>query len=228
MSVPNRGFDINAEENETFKIDGNDQWTYKVGDDNTANTDGGWESALDVNLKIGQKDLITKFSIVKDLTEYETLDGREDEGTFVFKIEAVDADNNLVFSDVRSLRLSDITSKSTVVENVPVGSKVTVSEVYAGGDYKCSGADIDEASKDKTEYSIDENYDVTFTAIPYETSEDSTQETMLTVTFENNYNDTWKDTGSVTNKMTPRADGGWNDPQQDYSHETPAPDNTQN
>ena len=195
VTVPNRGLtDLG-----TGVIDAS-EFEYSIEAGNTANRNEWDANEIAIDLKIGWKDLLTKFQINKNLVKYETMSNRTDPAVFVFRIDAVDKKGKNVFSDVRSISLTAATgeagSEPITIDNVPVGATVTVSEDYPGADYKCIGATIT-----GTTGNVDSNYVVTFTSIPAPAEEEEDGALVL-VTFKNDYTDTWKDSGSVTNKFT--------------------------
>jgi hypothetical protein len=91
----------------------------------------------EMKLKPEQHPLTGDLVITKTLPEYHSLTGTP---LFVFDVEAVDDDGNTVFSDVVSLAFDAGIVKSAKVTGIPVGSKVTVTEVYATAAYEVSGA----------------------------------------------------------------------------------------
>lgn len=199
VTVPNRGLTTDFG---TGTIDAS-EFTYPIEVGNTANREAWDESEVDIDLKIGWKDLLTRFQINKDLVNYETMSNRTDPAVFVFRIDAVDNKGNNVFSDVRSISLTEATTSDPItIDNVPVGATVTVSEDYPGADYKCIGAAIT-----GTTGNVDSNNVVTFTSIPAP-AEDEEDGALVLVTFKNDYTDTWKDSGSVTNKFTREKNEG--------------------
>ena len=180
-----------------------EDFNYPIEAGNTANRDDwdfeGDEKKVEITLKIGWKDLDTKFQIDKNLVTYETAANRTDPATFVFRIDAVDKKGALAFSDVRSITLSsDGTSEPIEIDKVPVGSTVTVTEVYFGGDYKYDDVSISGTTGTPVDQGIQ------FEAVPVVKTEDGGEQ-MVLVSFKNTYNDTWKDSGSVTNKFTRAA-----------------------
>lgn len=106
LSLPNRYPDA----------DGNDEWVYDV----TA------------GLKPGVEDLFGKLIIDKTLTSFNETLG---DATFVFRIEGV-KDGKKVYSDVVSIVFDSAGTKSVVIDNIPVGTEVTVTEIYSGASYR--------------------------------------------------------------------------------------------
>jgi hypothetical protein len=89
-----------------------------------------------MELKPEQHPLTGDLVITKTLPEYHSLTGTP---LFVFDVEAVDKDGKTVFSDVVSLAFDAGAVKSAKVTDIPVGSTVTVTEVYASASYEVSG-----------------------------------------------------------------------------------------
>lgn len=93
--------------------------------------------------------------IVKTLTSYNT---SLKDVTFVFLIEATDESGNVIYSNVASTTHSAAGTKSAIVEEVPIGVDITVTEVYSGASYTVSG----ESTK-TTKVSAEEMAQVEFT-----------------------------------------------------------------
>jgi hypothetical protein len=89
-----------------------------------------------MELKPEQRSFTGDLVITKTLPEYHSATGTP---LFVFDVEAVDEDGKTVFSDVVSLAFDAGAVKSATVTGIPVGSTVTVTEVYGTADYKVSG-----------------------------------------------------------------------------------------
>ena len=110
------------------------------------------------------------------MTAHEHVGERIEPATFVFQIEGTSPDGEVVFSDVRSMIFNEAGRQEIEINNLPVGTKVVVKEIYAGGNYKISGNDT---------------LKVTIEA------DDSAAE----VNFTNSYDNTFKGGGSVTNTI---------------------------
>lgn len=101
---------------------------------NTANpTD--WISDASVNLKPERKDRYGSLEIVKTLSEYETMEGIEESATFVFEVTGR-KDGEVVYSNTDSITFTAAGQESVVLDRIPVGAEVTVTEVYSGSSYK--------------------------------------------------------------------------------------------
>lgn len=99
----------------------------------TANS-GNWDYSPTVYLKPEQHMRYGRLEIVKDLITYESFDGQSEEAVFVFQVEAV-LNNQSVYSDVKTLYFASAGKKNVVVDKIPVGATVTVTEVYSGASY---------------------------------------------------------------------------------------------
>jgi hypothetical protein len=114
----------------------------------------------EMQLKPEQHPLTGDLIITKTLPEYHSLTGTP---LFVFDVEAVDKDGKTVFSDVVSLAFDAGAVKSAKVTDIPVGSTVTVTEVYATASYKVSGAPSVEVTivsgEDPAEAAFTNDYD---------------------------------------------------------------------
>lgn len=105
------------------------------------------------------------------------------ECTFVFEITGKDSDGKVVYSNVASISFNEENhgSDSVIVEGIPVGTKVTVKEVYSGG-YVATVVDEEEK-----------------TVVLDETIE---------FNFENDYNN-YKDSYGVENQFTWDKEWHW-------------------
>ena len=100
------------------EVEGSDIWVYDV----------------ETGLKPEQTPRYGDLEIIKRLTSYnETLQG----ASFVFSVEA-ELDGENVYSDVVSIVFDGPGTKSVLVEDLPAGSVVTVTEVYSGAGYSPS------------------------------------------------------------------------------------------
>lgn len=75
--------------------------------------------------------------ISKTLTSYNT---SLKEVTFVFQVEAVNAKGKTVYSNVVSTTHSAAGTKKVVIEDLPEGATVTVTEIYGGASYEATGS----------------------------------------------------------------------------------------
>ena len=97
-----------------------------------------------------------KLEIQKTLSSYNT---SLKDVTFVFQIEAKDEAGNVIYSNVASTTHNAAGTKSAIVEGVPIGVELTVTEVYSGASYTVSGDSV----KTATVLSVEEMGKVEFT-----------------------------------------------------------------
>ena len=102
---------------------------------------GSWDGSdnYDVTaaLKLTAEKALTKIKITKQLTDYSALQGP---ASFVFRVEAVNAGGENVFSNVYAMTFTGAAAQELVIENIPVDSTVTVTEVYSGASYTPDGS----------------------------------------------------------------------------------------
>ena len=161
-----------------------------------------WDYDIVIKAKAGFKDdAAGSLKITKTLKNHEHMEGRNDKVTFVYRIEAVKK-GEPVYSGVESIVLENGKLQgSAVVNNIPVGAEVTVTEVYFGGNYGPDGPAA-----------------VSVTIKPDEVAEAS---------FVNKHNGGYNGGGSVKNTYgaaKDKAGTGWswnNTPAQEYANETP-------
>ena len=86
----------------------------------------------------GQPPVFTNKVKPGELTITKTLTRWHDAGpaTFVFQVEGVDDIGNTVYSNVTTLDFDAAGTRSVTLHGVPVGAKVTVTEVYSGSSYQ--------------------------------------------------------------------------------------------
>lgn len=157
---------------------GNDDWVYDV----TA------------GLKPGREDLFGKLVIDKTLTSFNASLGK---ATFVFQIEGV-RDGESVYSDVVSIVFDGAGTKSVVIDKIPAGAEVTVTEIYSGASYELT------SSPSQT--------------VKIQASEEGEEGKEAHVSFTNDYNEKMNGGASVVNHFI-NNDGSWSVEQQ--------PDSTQ-
>lgn len=112
--------------NNYYYSTGSDDWVYELTGDHA------------IGLKPEKTDRLGDLLITKDLDVYNETNT---EGTFVFQIEAVktDIDTNerkVVYSDVVAMTFTSAGSDSILIEDLPAGAVVTVTEIYTGANYK--------------------------------------------------------------------------------------------
>ncbi len=91
---------------------------------------GEYSYEVEVSLKPGMSDEYGSLEIDKSLLRYEN----SKPATFIFEIEAV-KDGETVYSDMVSFVFTGAGEQSVKVDRIPVGSTVTVTEVYSGRSY---------------------------------------------------------------------------------------------
>lgn len=95
-----------------------------------------WVYDVTTGLKPDQEERLGDLEIEKTLTSYNATVGG---ATFVFSVEAVKEDE-VVYSDVVSVVFDRAGTRQILVEDIPAGSEVTVTEVYSGSSYENTGA----------------------------------------------------------------------------------------
>ncbi len=91
-----------------------------------------WVYSLSVVLKPEQGPLYGSLKILKTLDTFNASLGN---ATFVFQIEGRDQEGNIVYSNVAATTHTGAGIQEVVVENIPAGTVVTVTEVYSGASY---------------------------------------------------------------------------------------------
>lgn len=95
-----------------------------------------WVYDVTTGLKPEQEERMGDLEIEKTLTSYNATVGG---ATFVFSVEAV-KEEEVVYSDVVSMSFDQAGTRQVLVEDIPAGSEVTVTEVYSGSSYENTGA----------------------------------------------------------------------------------------
>lgn len=145
---------------------------------NTANPSE-WIYDLSITLKPEQDVRIGSLEIIKTLLTYAT----GSPAIFVFSIEAVLNGEN-VYSDVISMDFNAPGKQRVIIDNIPVGAQVTVTEIYSGAGY-----------------SLDGSNETQTVVIP-------TGDT-VSVSFTNNYHNGLNQGGGITNHFEYDDDSGW-------------------
>lgn len=101
---------------------------------NTANP-GDWIYDIAVSMKPEQLPRYGSLRIVKTLSEYETMGGVQEAATFVFEVTGR-KNNEIVYSNVESITFTAAGQESVVLDRIPAGAEVTVTEVYSGSSYQ--------------------------------------------------------------------------------------------
>ena len=183
VSVPQRE-EVTVYEDEG-KVEDNEEWTYSMFLGNTGNT-GDWTGEISLNLKAGAVDTVGSLKLVKHLVSYQTFEGKTDPATFIFDIEG-EKDGESVYSDIVTMRFTESGDQSVVIEDLPVGTVVKISEVYACG------------KKYKPEEKL------------VEVTIKGGEESIQTAEFTNHFNGPTPGGGSVLNHFESDGEGGWDD-----------------
>ena len=145
ISLPNNYY--NAENEDSV-----DEWVYDLVGENA------------IRLKTEKKDRFGNLEITKELQVYnETVGG----ATFVFQIEGTKTDpdteeTKVVYSDVVSMTFRNPGTDRIVIEDLPAGSEVVVTEVYSGASYELkSDAEVEVTIEagETTEVYFENTYD---------------------------------------------------------------------
>jgi hypothetical protein len=182
---------------------GADEETGLVNAENIVRTsdEGKWNYEITTVLKASVEPRFGSLEIVKSLLTFEKPESTEaSPATFVFDVEAYastgvsDGENGrTVYSNVVSLTFTSAGQKTVLVENIPIGSTVTVKEIYSGANYTQVSADPEPVVIQADE--------------------------IVSVSFTNDYDNTRRGGGSLTNHFdyeeTTSEDGtvsagGWN------------------
>lgn len=99
--------------------------------DNLTSSDD-WLYELSVVLKMERENRYGDLEIVKTLDTYSTLQGAV---TFVFEVKA-EFEGKTVYNNVHALIFDQPGQKAELIQHLPAGAEVTVTEVYSGASYK--------------------------------------------------------------------------------------------
>lgn len=164
---------------------------------NTSNT-GAWHYSFEFYLKGQSERRKGSLRIVKDLARYENraFSGTQasDPATFVFKINGY-LNNVPIYSNVKSI-VFDGSSEVTPIEltGLPAGAEFEISEIYQGQSYTYNSYSID-GGDPQTEMPAK----VIVRADPKGTPETQTSANTVTVTFRNDWDNTYHGGGSIDN-----------------------------
>ncbi|MBQ9061612.1 MAG: hypothetical protein IJ121_02105 [Eubacterium sp.] len=166
--------------------------SYPIEIGNTAADAGDWVNDVEMTAKVGEKDRVGNLTITKNLPTYKTKEGKVIPATFVFNIKAT-YNGKTVYKNVDSLKFDGTKTSDTIeIKDLPIGSVVTVKELYTGGGNYTLDTDNDlEILIDKEETTAE------FTNIPGNSSHGG---------------------GSVKNSFS-MGEIHWNTPEQDYANE---------
>ena len=160
----------------------------------TGEVDGAWNGDdsyhVQAALKLTAEKALTSIRITKQLNDYSALQGP---AAFVFRVDAVNVKGENVFSNVYSMTFTGAAAQELVIENIPVDSTVTVTEVYSGAAYTSDGSG-----------------EVTLTAQPMLKNDDGSESIPVEneAGFTNNYTHRRTYGTTVTNAFS-YADGQW-------------------
>lgn len=99
----------------------------------TGSGEDAWVYDAEAGLKPERSERYGSLKIVKTLTNFDTTKGRQ---TFVFQVDG-SKDGQLVYSNVVSIDFdgTELPSREAVLDKIPVGCDITVTEVYSGASY---------------------------------------------------------------------------------------------
>lgn len=97
-----------------------------------------WNYNTTVGLKMESEQQFGRLTIRKTLSDYNESLGQT---TFVFRVEGRDANDVLVYSNVVSTTHTGAGEKTVVLDQIPTGLRVTVTEEYSGASYEIDGDD---------------------------------------------------------------------------------------
>jgi hypothetical protein len=177
---------------------GADESTGIINPENIINTSDSLEWNYEINtvLKAGVQPRYGSLKIVKSLLTYvKPENGKADPATFVFDVEAEVSTGSgegavlrNVYSNVVSLTFTGAGEKELLIDNIPIGAVVTVTEVYSGAAYKQVSADPEPVVIEANE--------------------------IASVAFTNDYDGTTPGGGSITNHFEyetgEAVEGTWN------------------
>ena len=146
-----------------------------------------WVYDVTVNLKPERQARYGALRITKKLENYHADKG---DAMFIFQVEAV-KDNETVYSNVVQLDMTKAGTESILIEKIPVGAKVTVTEIYSGAAYELTAGE-------KTQV----------VEIPPRKADDGTEQS-AEVSFTNDYNGKHFGTGVVNQFDSTSNAHGW-------------------
>lgn len=158
-----------------------------------------WDYDTEIGLKPEAEPQFGELIIHKTLENYNETLGQ---ATFVFMVEGIDEDGNLlydaegkpVYSEVVSTTHKGLATEEVRLEKIPAGITVRVTEIYSGASYEVSGDDT-------------KNVLIWSDALVGETVDGAVVET-AEVSFQNRYNGGNRGGYGVTNEFT-SGDAGW-------------------
>lgn len=159
-----------------------------------------WDYNIEIGLKPEAEPQFGKLEIHKELQNYNETLGQT---TFVFSVEAIDdngnllydSENNPVYSEVVSTTHEGLATETVILDKIPAGVMVRVKEVYPGASYEIAGTG---AVSQEVMIWPDEAVGQTVGGTVIETA---------AVTFENRYNGGNRGGYGVTNEFTSGSEG---------------------
>ena len=106
-------------------------------------SDDEWIYNVTSGLKPEQEFRYGSLKIRKTLQEFNS---SLKEATFVFQVEGTDDDGNVIYSNVASTTFDASGTKEAVLDKIPAGAHLTVTEVYSGASYKLTSAESQETT----------------------------------------------------------------------------------
>ncbi len=102
----------------------------------TGTGEDAWIYDTEAGFKPERSERYGSLKIVKTVTNFDTTKGRQ---TFVFQVDGT-KDGELVYSNVVSIDFdgSELPTREVILEKIPVGCDITVTEVYSGASYSVS------------------------------------------------------------------------------------------
>lgn len=142
--------------------------------------DDAWIYDVTAGLKPERENRYGSLKIVKTLQEF---NASLNEATFVFSVEGKDKDGNVIYSNVASTTFDGAGTKEAILDKIPAGAELTITEIYSGASYKLTSDEIQ-----------------TGTVVADETIE---------ADFSNTYNNELKPGYGVTNHFDYSEEDGW-------------------
>ena len=105
--------------------------------------DDAWIYDVTSGLKPEQESRYGSLKIRKTLQDF---NASLKEATFVFQIEGTDDEGNVVYSNVASTTFDAAGTKEAVLDKIPAGAHLTVTEVYSGASYKLTSSESQETT----------------------------------------------------------------------------------
>lgn len=101
--------------------------------------DDEWIYDVTVGLKPERENRKGSVKIVKTLQEFNS---SLNEATFVFSVEGKDKDGNVVYSNVVSTTFDEAGRKEILLDDIPAGLEITITEIYSGASYTLTSDEV--------------------------------------------------------------------------------------